>query len=100
MTIRFATANRGSAIIARSFHAPAKLCPANDNREIGDDRVLWAALRHFARHGLAAAMKAADSAQAALEAGDQDGFKWWLAICRTLDRRIGETLTRQAPAAS
>lgn len=100
MTIRLATATTGSgSVIARRLSSAVLQFPANDNAEgAGDDRMLWAALRHFAAHGLHAAMQAADSAEAALEAGDDEGFAWWLSICRMLDRPLGERLARQVAA--
>ncbi|MCX7863701.1 MAG: hypothetical protein N2423_01475 [Novosphingobium sp.] len=90
-----------SLIIVRSPGAALLMSACNDNeRNVSDDRMLWEALRHFARHGLHAAAQAADSAQAALAAGDQQGFAWWLAICRKLDRRMSETLARHSALAS
>jgi len=101
MTIRFATATNGySSVIARRVCAPVIINPANDNpRTPADERLLWEALRHFAKHGMHAALHAAESAEAALEAGDQEAFEWWLSICRTLDRRLGDALARQEAAA-
>lgn len=105
MTIRFATATTGhSSVIARTLQMSVPACPVNDNGDAaggsaGDERMLWEALRHFARHGLHAALEAAESAEAALEAGDTEGFEWWLSICRKLDRKMGESLARQAAAA-
>jgi hypothetical protein len=58
------------------------------------DRVLRAALRHFAEHGLGAARIARAQAEAALGAGDSEGFDWWLGITRTLDRRLARSLAR------
>lgn len=97
MTIRLATAATGSSsVIARVICTPALQFPANDDEgEPGDDRILWEALRHFGDHGLRAAQEAATSAKVALEAGDHDGFEWWLSVCRMLDRKLGESLSRQ-----
>lgn len=65
--------------------------PANDN-EIAqgapDQRVLNAALRYFAQHGLSAAQLARKEAERAFFAGDRESYQWWLGICRTLDRRL------------
>lgn len=98
MTIRLATASTGTnSVIARALCSPVAFCPANDNGG-GDDHMLWEALRHFAEHGLHAALQAADAAQAALVAGDQEGFEWWLSICRKLDRKMGERLASLAAA--
>ena len=103
MTIRFATATKGySSVIARTVCASVPICPVNDNGDAGDpgdERMLWEALRHFAEHGLQAAKQAAESAEAARESGDTEGFKWWLSICRKLDRPMGESLARQDAAA-
>ncbi|MBA4164172.1 MAG: hypothetical protein C0510_06015 [Erythrobacter sp.] len=53
-----------------------------------NDLLLDAALRHFARHGIGAARAARAQAETAFFAGDRAGYDWWLAICRTLDRRL------------
>jgi hypothetical protein len=62
---------------------------ANDNAEPGiRDDVLRDALKHFARHGLGAAEQARHEAERAFFAGDRKAYQHWLAICRTLDRRM------------
>lgn len=62
---------------------------ANDNHHgFTNDVLLRAALRHFAEHGLGAAEQARQSAERAFFAGDRADYDWWLAICRTLDRRM------------
>lgn len=62
---------------------------ANDNGGLPEnDLLLNAALRHFAKHGISAAHAARAQAEAAFFAGDRAGYDWWLAICRTLDRRM------------
>jgi hypothetical protein len=67
--------------------------PANDNGGSGSsDHTLHAALRFFAEHGLAAAQRARRQAEAAFFAGDREGYRWWLEICRTLDRRAAEAI--------
>jgi hypothetical protein len=90
MTIRFAAAQSGNAsIVARILGGSMPLRAANDNTwNLSGDRVVQAALRHFARHGLAAAQVAMDRAEDAFFAGDRDGFRMWSAICRVLDRRM------------
>lgn len=90
MTIRFAAAQRGDCeIVARILAASVPLRAANDNAwNLARDRVVQGALRHFARHGLAAAQVAQTNAEDAFFAGDRDGYRWWMAICRTLDRRM------------
>ncbi|MEO1488215.1 MAG: hypothetical protein AAFR88_02100 [Pseudomonadota bacterium] len=76
---------------------------ANDNHEANatgkrshsDDRLLQAALRHFAEHGLGAARAARAQADAAFLVGDQQGYDWWLSITRTLDRRLAAQAERR-----
>ncbi len=66
---------------------------ANDNASAVLDRSeVRDALRHFAEHGLGAAENARQTAERAYFAGDHDGYRHWLAICRTLDRRLAMTL--------
>jgi hypothetical protein len=66
---------------------------ANDNfLAQPDDATLRAALRHFAEHGLAAAEQARRHAEDAFFAGDREAYRWWLDICRTLDRRMAREL--------
>lgn len=69
------------------------LRPANDNRgkHVASSH-LNAALRHFAEHGLAAADHARHQALVAADAGDRQGFEWWLEICRALDRRMASSI--------
>ena len=50
------------------------------------------ALRHFGAHGLKAAETARDMAEEAFRAGDEDSYRWWLGICRTLDARLARQL--------
>lgn len=100
MTIHFALAEgrlrpRLSARAARA----ALVRPANDNGpadfDMGADRaVLHAALRQFARHGIGAAAHARSQAEKAFFAGDRETYRWWLSVCRTLDRRMASALTR------
>lgn len=66
---------------------------ANDNAGlVVNDRIMRAALRHFAEHGLGAARVARERAEAAFFAGDRAQYDWWRALCRTLDRRMVEQL--------
>lgn len=95
MTIRLATSATGHACILsgkvrlRSVIAS----PANDNGFPGSsDRMLHAALRQFARHGVGAAEHARQQAERAFFKGDRETYRWWLGICRTLDRRIAVRL--------
>ena len=99
MSIRFA-APRSRPLPGRMDDAAARamcIVPANDNGfpALGD-ATLHATLRHFAAHGLAAAGTARARAQAARGGGDKDGWLRWLAICRTLDRRMARELDRAA----
>lgn len=88
MPIRFAPAGcrtRATTPLLRMVRTRA----ANDNvLAQPDDATLRAALRHFAEHGLAAAERARSQAQEAFFAGDREAYRWWLDICRTLDRRM------------
>lgn len=92
MTIRFAAANPVyNPVIARLMGASVRLRADNDNISgANDDGVLKAALRHFAQHGLGAAERAHRQAQDAFFAGDSEKYRWWMAICRTLDRRMAD----------
>ncbi len=66
----------------------------NGNGELASDAVLHAALRHFATHGLGAALTALGEARRARAAGDAQAYDWWLGICRTLDRRVASHVDR------
>lgn len=94
MTIRFA-ASAGSSCLDRYLRMTLPPPPANDHdipqvtgpKRAGNDNMLTlAALRHFGVHGLAAGREARRSAEKALATDDHDGFEFWLAICRQLDR--------------
>ncbi len=63
-----------------------------------DERILRAALRHFAEHGLGAARAARAQAEAAFFAGDRQAYDWWLGITRTLDRRLAAEAERPLAA--
>ncbi|MCB2075343.1 MAG: hypothetical protein H6917_08110 [Novosphingobium sp.] len=96
MTIRFAAANRGgfNAFVAPMFVASIPLRAANDNMHgTSNDKLLKAALRHFAEHGLCAAEHARENAERAFFEGDRPGYRWWLAICHTLDRRMADAVS-------
>jgi hypothetical protein len=90
MSHHFAAANdSGNA----AFAASAQLRAANDNGEgLGEDTLLRAALRHFARHGLSAARQAHENAESASFAGNTAEYRHWMAICHALDRRMGASL--------
>lgn len=95
MTIRFAGARVDGKSPIRAWRCrSASLCAANDN--VGtplESATLVAALRHFARHGLAAAEHAGASAISARHQSDRDACLHWLAVCRQLDQRLAERLS-------
>ncbi|WP_230206970.1 hypothetical protein [Novosphingobium sp. Gsoil 351] len=81
----------------------------NDNgSDAQGDALLRAALRLFADHGLGAGHRAQSEAEAAFFHGDRERYRWWMAITRTLDRKLAVELagrmgsedfgTRSAPA--
>ena len=78
---------------------------ANDNfagnggSGLGGERLLKAALRHFSEHGLGAAERARENAEAAFFAGDRDEYRWWMAICTALDRRMSAAVAFHRGAA-
>jgi hypothetical protein len=94
MSIRFAAPPQARSVRLSGAQARAAITrSANDNGAIhSDDALLRAALRHFAEHGLAAASHARRRAEAAFFAGDRNAYRWWLGICRTLDRRLASEL--------
>ena len=99
MTIHFAAAIHNP--VTRRFarpHARVVLgLPANDNHSMPEiDKLLHAALRQFARHGIGAAAHARGQAERAFFAGDRETYQWWLGICRTLDSRLATGLVSHA----
>ena len=90
MTIHFAAAcSNPMSTLARYRRAPLPLNAANDNGcGIGGEQLLHAALRHFAEHGLSAASRARQNAEEAFFAGRSEDYRWWMAICTALDRRM------------
>lgn len=100
MPIRFAASlHRTCCRMPRTSVQTMHLRPANDNRARHVASLhLKAALRHFARHGLAAAENARQQAVAAAKAGDRESFEWWLEICRALDRRMANAIDESASA--
>jgi hypothetical protein len=82
---------------AKHVHSAA----ANDNHcgnRDGNDKMLRAALRHFAAHGLGAAEVARVNAEHAFFAGDRSQYRWWLGICRMLDRRMADAVAARRGA--
>lgn len=94
MSIRFAAPPQAHNVRLSGAQARAAISrSANDNNAVHtDDALLRAALRHFAEHGLSAASHARRRAEAAFFAGDRDAYRWWLGVCRTLDRRLAREL--------
>ncbi|WP_191984690.1 heme oxygenase-like domain-containing protein [Pelagerythrobacter rhizovicinus] len=102
MTFHFAASrSAANAPLARILQRRRAASAANDNCAAhGGDRMLHAALRHFARHGLGAAREARRQAERAFFAGDRESYDWWLGVCRALDARIARSLeqeTRERP---
>lgn len=98
MTVYFAAARSPvTSPLARALTrtVPAHVANDNEGAGTGDDRMLHAALRHFAEHGLGAAQEAHRQAEQAFFAGDRQAYDWWLGICRTLDRRLASQLDRK-----
>ena len=103
MTIHFAAArSTAHSPIARALARRAAGFAANDNGTAcpDDEKLLHAALRHFAAHGLGAAREARRQAEQAFYADDRQSFEWWLAVCRTLDRRLADQLERATAGAA
>jgi hypothetical protein len=102
MPVHFAAAcsNQFSAIgRLRAMRMP--LNAANDNGNgLGGERLLKAALRHFSEHGLSAAERARENAEAAFFAGNRDEYRWWMAICTSLDRRMSAAVKFHGTSAS
>lgn len=95
--------------LANSIHArrhrlggtltTSRMRAANDNAlPHFDDGMLVETLRHFARHGLAAAAQARRLAEQARQAGNEEAYAHWSEICRALDRRMGRELAAHANA--
>lgn len=96
MTLHFAAARSAArSPIARALQRRPVVAADNDNCASTDDRLLHAALRHFAAHGLRAAREARKQAEQAFFAGDREGYDWWLGVCRTLDRRLAAQIERR-----
>jgi hypothetical protein len=90
MSIRFAAPPQATKVRLSGRHARAAISPpVNDNEGSEQaEAMLRASLRHFAERGLAAAVHARAQAEAAWFAGDREGYRWWLGICRTLDGQM------------
>jgi hypothetical protein len=72
-------------------HAPA--AAVNDNAvDPQNDALLRTALRLFAEYGLGAGHRAQGEAEVAFFAGERERYRWWLAVTRTLDRKLAVEL--------
>jgi hypothetical protein len=102
MSIRFAAPPQAMSVRLSEAQVRAFVRqPANDDLPAApDDAMLRAALRHFADHGLAAAGHARRRAETAFFAGDRNAYRWWLGICRALDRRMARELAAGTKDAS
>jgi hypothetical protein len=101
MSIHFVAASVGPTTTSERFRrASMPMSAANDNHEgIGGEVLLRAALRHFAEHGLSAASRARKNAESAFFDGRSDDYRWWMAICAALDRRMPSAVAfRSQPA--
>lgn len=101
MPIHFAAARSAArSPVARALAKKAIRRAVNDNPggegEHGvEARVLSAALRHFAEHGLRAAEEAAMQAERAWRAGERETCAWWTEVCYKLDRKLARDLARR-----
>ncbi len=101
MSIRFAAPPKPSSVrMAPGTVRSSRPVAANDDGDLVSQVFITAALRQFAKHGLAAADHARDQAIAASEAGDRQTFEWWLEVCRALDRRMARRIDQSSCANS
>ena len=90
---RVAPSAKAVARFALLLPAPWSGLAVNDNgTDPHGDALLRAALRLFADHGLGAGHRAQVEAEAAFFSGDRERYRWWLAITRTLDRKLAVEL--------
>lgn len=85
----------GRRALVRPSSAP-HMVPVAANDDITDaegEALLRAALRLFANHGLGAARHAQTAAETAFFGGDRESYRWWLAVTRTLDRKLAVELS-------
>ena len=108
MRFHFAAARTvANSPLARAMAPRRNVKAANDNAKapcrdaspgvVGwgeQDRMLKAALRQFSEHGLSAAREAAKQAEQAFFSGDRQSYDWWMAVCRTLDKRLADQVGR------
>ncbi len=97
LTLSDFTYSRPAGPLVRRLVAPATGPAANDNGggKSTDPAIVEAALRHFAEHGLGAARAARHKAEQAFFADDRVQYRWWLEVCRQLDRRMAVIASRE-----
>ncbi|WP_375291418.1 hypothetical protein [Qipengyuania sp.] len=99
MSIHFAAARSAAhSPVARALAKKAVRRAANDNPGGSNrpvDPILYAALRHFGKHGLHAAAEAAAQAERAWKAGEMEACRYWSEICGRLDRRTANDLAQR-----
>ena len=81
----------------------ARVLPLAANDDVSDSEgqeLLRAALRMFAAHGLGAGRRAQGAAEDAFFRGDRDSYRWWLAVTRTLDRKLAVDLSGRCESAA
>lgn len=83
-------------LVHRAVERVANDTGVSKEEQAHNEAVLGAALRHFAEHGLSAARVARAKAEAAFFDGDRPAYDWWLAVTRTLDRRLAAEAERRA----
>lgn len=90
---RAATAAQAVSSLALVMPAVNPGGAANDNGvDRQGDALLRTALRMFAEYGLGAGHRAQGKAEAAFFAGERERYRWWLAVTRTLDRKLAVEL--------
>ena len=90
---RVAPSAKAVARFALLMPNPEPGLAVNDNgADPQGEALLRAALRLFADHGLGAGHRAQTEAEAAFFSGDRERYRWWLAVTRTLDRKLAVEL--------
>lgn len=103
MPLHFAAARPAyCALAGRRLTRRVVTRAANDNGAhlFASDALLRAARRHVRVHGAGAASHAHDLAEQAFFAGDRDNYRWWLGVCRTLDRGTARALVARTTTAN
>ena len=90
---RVAPSAKAVARFALLMPNPEPGLAVNDNgADPQGEALLRAALRLFADHGLGAGHRAQSEAEAAFFSGNRERYRWWLAVTRTLDRKLAVEL--------